>query len=155
MQRQSCSAVARVTARVLGSVMHSISVGVQQPRGSYDIVIGAGALEALATLVRDTAPAHRYALISDSTVARLYGERVLASLTDGGLRAERFEFPAGEASKTRASWQALSDELLARRFGRDSCVIALGGGVTGDLAGFVAATFMRGIPLVQAPTTLL
>jgi 3-dehydroquinate synthase len=135
--------------------MHSISVGVQQPRGTYDIVIGAGALEAIATLVRDTAPAHRYALISDSTVARLYGDRVLASLTDGGLRAERFEFPAGESNKTRASWQALSDALLTRRFGRDSCVIALGGGVTGDLAGFVAATFMRGVPLVQAPTTLL
>ena len=63
--------------------------------------------------------------------------------------------PAGEASKTRKSWSRLTDELLDAGFGRDSAIIALGGGVVGDLAGFVAATYMRGIPFVQVPTSLL
>lgn len=63
--------------------------------------------------------------------------------------------PAGESNKTRESWARLTDQMLAKRYGRDSAVIALGGGVVGDLAGFVAATFMRGIPVVQIPTTLV
>jgi 3-dehydroquinate synthase len=66
-----------------------------------------------------------------------------------------FEFPAGEAHKTRATWMDLSDRLLARGIGRDAAVIALGGGVVGDVAGFVAATYMRGVPCIQVPTTLL
>jgi 3-dehydroquinate synthase len=68
---------------------------------------------------------------------------------------ETLTIPAGEANKTRESWARLTDQLLAQGFGRDSTVIALGGGVVGDLAGFVAATFMRGVPFVQIPTTLL
>jgi 3-dehydroquinate synthase len=68
---------------------------------------------------------------------------------------ETLTIPAGEANKTRESWARLTDQLLAHGFGRDSTVIALGGGVVGDLAGFVAATFMRGVPFVQIPTTLL
>jgi 3-dehydroquinate synthase len=68
---------------------------------------------------------------------------------------ETLTIPAGEANKTRESWARLTDQLLANGFGRDSTVIALGGGVVGDLAGFVAATFMRGVPFVQIPTTLL
>jgi 3-dehydroquinate synthase len=66
-----------------------------------------------------------------------------------------FTIPAGEASKTRKQWSCLTDELLASGYGRDSAILALGGGVVGDLAGFVAATYMRGIPVVQVPTTLL
>ena len=68
---------------------------------------------------------------------------------------EVFSIPAGESNKTRDSWGRLTDELLAKGFGRDSTIIALGGGVVGDLAGFVAATFMRGVPVIQVPTTLL
>jgi len=64
-------------------------------------------------------------------------------------------FPAGEASKTRETWAHLTDQLLQRGFGRDTALVALGGGVTGDLAGFVAATFLRGVPFLQVPTTLL
>src|SRR5204863_517059 len=71
------------------------------------------------------------------------------------LHVEWFAFPAGEWNKTRETWAALSDRMLARHFGRDSAVIALGGGVAGDVAGFVAATYLRGIPYVQIPTTLL
>lgn len=66
-----------------------------------------------------------------------------------------FTFPAGERNKTAAQWQELGESLLATGYGRDAAIIALGGGVTGDLAGFVAATFMRGVPYVQIPTTLL
>jgi 3-dehydroquinate synthase len=121
----------------------------------YDVLIGAGRLAALPALVREHAPAHRYAVVADETVARLYGDGVLASLAGAGLRADLLAFPPGEANKTRESWAHLSDRLLGAGFGRDSALLALGGGVTGDLAGFVAATYMRGLPLVQVPTTLL
>ena len=77
------------------------------------------------------------------------------SLLDSGLNAELLTFPPGEAHKNRDRWAILSDELLKAGFGRDSAVVAIGGGVTGDLAGFVAATFMRGIPVVHVPTTLV
>lgn len=123
--------------------------------GPSRVTVEPGALDTLGARVRDAAAAHRYAVISDETVAALHGARVLASLADAGLRAELLAFPAGEAHKTRETWGALTDRMLAAGFGRDSVVVALGGGVVGDLAGFVAATFMRGIPVVQVPTTLL
>ena len=69
--------------------------------------------------------------------------------------ADTFTIPAGESNKTRETWARLTDQMLAKRYGRDSAVIALGGGVVGDLGGFVAATFMRGVPVVQVPTTLV
>src|SRR5213076_446179 len=78
-----------------------------------------------------------------------------ARLRDGRRPVELFEFPAGEWNKTRETWAALSDRMLARQFGRDCAVIALGGGVAGDVAGFVAATYLRGVPYVQIPTSLL
>jgi 3-dehydroquinate synthase len=121
---------------------------------AYDILIGAGTLDALPEIVARACPAHRYAVIADSTVARLYGERV-TGLLSGPARADLIVFPAGEWNKTREQWHQLSDAMLAAGFGRDGAVVALGGGVTGDLAGFVAATFLRGVPYVQLPTTLL
>ncbi len=122
---------------------------------SYDISIGRGLQAELAPLVRAACPATRYAVITDSHVARLYGEQLVARCHDAALPVELFEFPAGEWNKTRETWAALSDRLLGRRFARDAAVIALGGGVVGDVAGFVAATYLRGIPYVQVPTTLL
>jgi len=104
-------------------------------------------------VVRTVAPAHRYALISDSNVASLYASRVADQFES--RKIEVLTIPAGEANKTRDVWARLTDQMLAKGFGRDSAVIALGGGVIGDLAGFVAATFMRGIPVVQVPTTLV
>jgi len=76
-------------------------------------------------------------------------------LREAGLDASLYTFPAGEASKTRKSWSILTDEMLEAGFGRDACVVAVGGGVTTDLAGFVAATYLRGIPVVQVPTSSL
>ncbi len=125
------------------------------PPADYDVLIEAGALQRIAELVQEVAPAYRYAIISDSNVARIHGEAVRRAFEDAGTRAELFEFEAGEAHKTRESWGWLSDELVVRGYGRDAGIIALGGGVTGDIAGFVASTFMRGVPVVQVPTSLL
>ena len=123
--------------------------------GSYPIHIEPGLLGEAASVCREYAPAHRYAVIADSQVARLYGAGVVSRLQDAGLAADLFPFPAGEWNKSREQWAALSDRMLHARCGRDSAVVALGGGVAGDLAGFVAATYMRGVPVVQIPTTLL
>lgn len=123
--------------------------------GVYPIHIEPAALDDVASFCTRYAPAHRYAVISDSQVTRLYGEAVLGRLRDSGLGAELVSFPAGERNKTREQWASLGDRLLRAGFGRDSAFIALGGGVTGDLAGFVAATYMRGVPVVQVPTSLL
>ena len=119
----------------------------------YRVTIAAGALDRVGEIARATAPAHRYAVITDDNVGPAYASRVAATFDAG--RVSVFTMPAGEAQKTRESWARLTDQLLDARFGRDSAIIALGGGVIGDLAGFVAATFMRGIPYVQVPTTLL
>ena len=104
-------------------------------------------------MVRSAAPAHRYALITDSNVGPIYADRIRGQFPANTI--DVFTVPAGETYNTRETWGSLTDQLLASGYGRDSVVIALGGGVIGDLAGFVAATFMRGIPVVQIPTTLL
>lgn len=119
------------------------------------IEIAPGALDALGARVRERAPEHRVAIIADQTVAALYGERVRASFGGGDPAPLLLTFPAGERHKTRQSWATLSDQLIAAGCGRDTVIVALGGGVTGDLAGFVAATYLRGVPFIQVPTTLL
>jgi len=134
----------------------TIRVALAGPRdASYDILIGRGLVAELPTLVKAACPASRYAIVTDSHVAKLYGEKLVARCRDAKLHVELLEFPAGEWNKTRETWAGLSDRMLAAQLGRDSAVIALGGGVVGDLAGFVAATYLRGIPYVQVPTTLL
>ncbi|HXD23853.1 MAG TPA: 3-dehydroquinate synthase [Gemmatimonadaceae bacterium] len=117
------------------------------------IIIGSGTLDACGAELRAALPNRRIAIISDDTVAPLYAARVAASCAPSPVSV--LTIPAGEASKTRKQWARLTDELLAAGFGRDSAIIALGGGVVGDLAGFVAATYMRGVPFVQVPTSLL
>jgi 3-dehydroquinate synthase len=119
----------------------------------YEIKVEHGALADAGTFVRESAPAHRYAIITDSNVGPLYGS--IAGESIGVDPRDILAIPAGEASKTRGSWGWLTDQLIGRGFGRDSAIVALGGGVIGDLGGFVAATYMRGVPVVQIPTTLL
>lgn len=119
--------------------------------GSYTVTIAPGALAALGTIAHAQAPAHRYVVVTDDAVAALYGREARQAL--GG--AELFTIPPGEAFKTREQWAAVTDQMLERHYGRDTVVVALGGGVVGDLAGFVAATYMRGVPFIQVPTTLL
>jgi 3-dehydroquinate synthase len=120
--------------------------------GSYPVYVEPGGLERLEQLVRLHLPERRVAMVADATVDRLYrGGR----LGRPGWTGETLTIPPGETSKTRDHWARLTDQLLERQFGRDSGLVALGGGVTGDLTGFVAATYMRGLPYIQVPTTLL
>lgn len=118
----------------------------------YTVTIAGGALARAGDIVRAAAPAHRYAVVTDETVGPLYGVAVARAL---GAGAEVFSMPAGESHKTRETWSAVTDAMLGAGFGRDCAVVAVGGGVVGDLAGFVAATYLRGVPVVQVPTTLL
>lgn len=121
---------------------------------SYPVTIAAGALAELSGIAPRVAPAACYAIIADDRVATLHGSTARTALR-AAARTELLTFPAGEASKTRETWSRLTDELLVLGVARDGCIVALGGGVTGDLAGFVAATYLRGIPLIQVPTSLL
>ena len=131
------------------------TVHVRARDGSYDVVVSAGALSELPLLLADCVNAQRFAVISDDHVAPVHGHAVMEAGLEAGLDVALFTFPAGEAHKTRDSWSILTDEMLEAGYGRDSCVIAVGGGVTTDLAGFVAATFLRGVPVVQVPTSYL
>ena len=120
---------------------------------SYPIKVETGSLAGLGAFAREFAPAHKYAVITDTNVGPLYGRAAAESL--GIDQSDVLVIPAGESSKTRGTWGWATDELITRGFGRDSALIALGGGVVLDLAGFVAATYMRGLPIIHVPTTLL
>jgi 3-dehydroquinate synthase len=125
---------------------------VRHALGSYPVYVEPGVLNRLAALVREHLPAASVAMIADAAVYDLLQSGRLGAPPWPG---DAVTFPSGEASKTREWWARLTDQLLERGLGRDSGVVALGGGVAGDLAGFVAATYMRGLPYVQVPTTLL
>ena len=119
----------------------------------YPVYLGQGLLANAAEIAREVVAAHRYAVISDETVARLHSQALLSGFPAGTARL--FTLKAGEREKTRENWAAISDQMFDWGAGRDTVVVAFGGGVIGDLAGFVAATFMRGVPVIQVPTTLL
>jgi 3-dehydroquinate synthase len=121
---------------------------------SYEILIVDGLLDGLGETLARTCPAQRYAVVTDSTVSEILGARVVRAVS-AYRPCDLIPFPAGEWNKTAEHWQAVSHRLLGLGLGRDAAVVALGGGEVGDLAGFVAATYMRGIPCVQVPTTLL
>ena len=123
--------------------------------GDYPVRVGSGVRALLPETVAGAAPSGRCALITDENVDALWGREVAASLAAEGIDVVAASFPAGEVHKTRETWAALTDALMEAALGRDSCVVSLGGGVVGDVAGFVAATFLRGVPLIQVPTTTL
>jgi 3-dehydroquinate synthase len=131
-------------------------VGVIDTLG-YPIVIGSAALDRLTDLVREHASAHRYAIVTDENVAPHYLDRVRGAVAHVATadRVHDVVIPAGERHKTRERWASITDALFAAGCSRDTVIVALGGGVVGDLAGFVAATYMRGVPVIQVPTTLL
>jgi len=131
------------------------TIPVTASSSSYRVTVGPGVLGDLATLLADSAPAHRYAVIADDRVFDLHGAALMRALSGVVRPPPVHTFPAGERNKNREQWSRLTDLLLADGLGRDACLIALGGGVAGDLAGFVASTYMRGIPVVQVPTTLV
>jgi 3-dehydroquinate synthase len=121
----------------------------------YPALVGSNLLEQLGESTRKYLPRKTCAIISDSNVAPLFGDRVLRSLTSAGFQPTLITIPAGETSKTLAQADALCDQIIAAGLDRQSFVIGLGGGVISDISGFVAAIFLRGIPHVQIPTTLL
>lgn len=135
--------------------MERVRVSPAPTTASYDVLVEPGLLQRVPDVLRAVVSADRYAIVCDDNIEQPHAGVLARSLASAGLRSDVLSFPAGEKHKTRDTWASLTDQLLTLGVGRDGAVLALGGGVTGDLAGFVAATYMRGIPLVQIPTSLL
>jgi 3-dehydroquinate synthase len=134
----------------------ALHVSVPTEDASYPVLIGAGLLAKLGyELRRSHSQARRVALVSDSNVMSLYGDAARASLAAEDLEVRSFTVPAGEASKNATQLFELIEGMVAAQLGRRDVVVALGGGMIGDLAGLAAALFMRGVALMQCPTSLL
>jgi 3-dehydroquinate synthase len=133
--------------------MKTIQVGLGDR--AYDIIIEKGLLPRIGADLAERAIAKRYIVVADSYVAELLGPQLMDSLSAAGVAAEMITFPRGEESKHLATVADLSSKLAQLGLDRKDALIALGGGVTGDITGFLAAIYMRGIPFVQIPTTLL
>jgi 3-dehydroquinate synthase len=132
-----------------------LTVKVSLGARSYDILAGEGLLAKLGTHCQELGFAGRCAIVTDSQVEKIYAPAAVENLKAAGFEPEVIAFPNGEKSKNLKIVQSCYDFLASKRFERKSFIIALGGGVVGDLAGFVAATYLRGIPFAQVPTTLL
>jgi len=132
-----------------------ILVEVSLGERAYDIVIGRGVLQSLGARIAALRPGARTVIVTDRTVARYWLEATEAVLAQAGVPAARIVVEEGEGSKTYAGLQTVSEALIAARIERNDLVIALGGGVVGDLAGFAAAILRRGVDFVQVPTSLL
>lgn len=122
---------------------------------SYDIKIGSGILSTIGSEALALGNAKKICIVSETSVWPLYGEIVKTSLTDAGFNVISFVFPAGEESKNSTVFLNLVNHLAENKLTRSDMIVALGGGVVGDLAGFAAACFLRGIRFIQVPTTLL
>jgi 3-dehydroquinate synthase len=123
--------------------------------GQYDIIIGSNLLDKTAEYIKEAVKAQNFAVITDDTVDSFYGERVCRSLSGAGFNVCKFVFPHGEASKSTDTLLKIYSFLCENHISRTDCLIALGGGVVGDITGYAAATFLRGLDFVQIPTTLL
>ena len=130
-------------------------VSVQTPSAAYEVRIGSGLLGTLGPAVAEQTGARHCVLVSGENVFPHYGEAALHSLREAGVKTEAVVFPAGENTKSLDCYGKLMNALTEAKLSRSDCLIALGGGVTGDLTGFSAATYQRGIAYVQVPTTLL
>lgn len=123
---------------------------------SYPILIERGCLNQIGERARTIfKPGSKAMVISDTNVFPLYGAQVMQSLTGSGFSCRSFQFPAGESSKRLGTIEAMYQALAENSFTRSDFIVALGGGVTGDMAGYAAATFLRGIGFIQIPTSLL
>ncbi len=136
--------------------MRSMKVNLDKKSlSSYEIRIGKDIADRVTLLIAKNHKAGLYVLITDDCVGKIYGQTLLASLKDVGLNVDLIEFPAGEASKNIDTALDIVEALLKRGADRETLLIALGGGVVGDMVGFVASVFMRSIPYIQIPTTLV
>lgn len=122
---------------------------------SYKIHLRAGLMESLPALLLKDNYGRKYAIVTDSNVKKLYGEKMQKLLAENGIYSVVVPFPAGESNKNLRNVEKICSQLSILGIERSDCLIALGGGVTGDLAGFVAAVYLRGIPYLQIPTSLL
>jgi 3-dehydroquinate synthase len=122
---------------------------------AYDVVIGPGLLDRAGQLLGPYLPRGRTVVVTDETVALHHGERLTSALEAGGVSTDLIVVPPGEGSKSFAGLESLCDQLLALKLDRGDVITAFGGGVVGDLAGFAAAIYKRGIDFIQVPTTLL
>lgn len=132
--------------------MNTVTVSASK---TYDILIGSGLMNQLGEQVNKLGKAQKVCVVSETTVFPLYGKRVTDSLESAGFSVVSFVFPAGEESKNGSVFLELLNFLAENSLTRSDLIVALGGGVTGDLAGFAAASYLRGIRFVQVPTTLL
>jgi 3-dehydroquinate synthase len=135
--------------------MKPVELRVALGERSYPIKIGCGTLEGIGGEMRKLRLGPKIAIISNPTVYKLYGERVLKSIKKAGFKAAKVIIPDGEQYKDFLRVYYILGELLKERLDRSSALVALGGGVIGDITGFAASIYMRGIPFIQAPTTLL
>lgn len=138
--------------------MQTINVKIEKViNNSYEIEIGYDMFEKLVDDIKHkiVPNVYRYAIITDSNVAALYGYRLFELMKKKGFNVDIYSIPAGEKSKTRENKAEIEDKMLEAGFRKDSCIIALGGGVVTDLAGFLAATYCRGIPVINYATTFL
>lgn len=122
---------------------------------TYEVKIGAGLLSSIGDELRAVTKGKALCIVSDSTVWEIYGKTVRERIESAGFHCTEFVFPAGEESKCGSTYLALLEHLAENRITRSDCLVALGGGVVGDLTGFAAATYLRGVDFVQIPTTLL
>lgn len=121
----------------------------------YDVLIERGLLESAGEHIRKITKANKALVITDTNVVKLYGDRVKKSLEESGFETFLFSFPAGETSKNLATVTDMIEAMCSAQLTRNDIVVALGGGVAGDMAGFASAIYLRGIDFVQIPTTLL
>lgn len=136
--------------------MRSLKVNLDKKTlSSYEIRIGKGILDRMILLIAKNNKAARYVIITDSHVNRLYGQVFLTAFAEAGLNASILEIPAGESSKNISTVMDIAGKLLAAGADRGTVLIALGGGVVGDLTGFIASIYMRSVPYIQVPTTLI
>ena len=130
-------------------------ITVHAPLGDYEVLIGEGLLSQMGALLRQRGLVGGVGIVTNPVVGGLYVQRVQEGLAEAGLDAVVFTVPDGEAYKTLDTVRGLYERFLEAGLDRSSTLVALGGGVIGDMAGFAAATYMRGLPLAQVPTTLL
>ncbi len=132
--------------------MRTIKVGTSK---KYNVIIGDGLISTLGNMTADLISGRKATIVSDNNVWSFFGEAVTKSLENAGFTSNHFLISPGESSKNTTNYLALIDHLCHNELTRSDCIIALGGGVVGDLAGFAAATYLRGIAYVQVPTSLL
>lgn len=133
--------------------METINTKIRTKDKEYKIFVGSSILGKIANFINENHAGKKVAVITGENTGRLHKERIMNAV--GALNPLFITVPSGESSKSREMKEKIEDRLLDSKFGRDSLIIAIGGGVIGDLAGFVASTFNRGIPIIHAPTTML